>query len=198
MFSKYVAILSFAASAIAGVVTPGTYRIVNVASGSTVRAYYAPGPLFVSSTRENAGWFELVSPSLGHLSFEYTITICLKPQWDIKDAKDGGYTIANVGLNMQFMLDTSAAVFSPDNGEPVFTNRVPTVFNIESAGNGEYEVRLASLSGLSGTLNHLLCLAEMYVVLNCQGSFLTPSVIIYPDQTPACEWRLNGALAPCS
>ncbi|KAF8810380.1 hypothetical protein BYT27DRAFT_7253762 [Phlegmacium glaucopus] len=123
MFFKYVSLLIFAASAIAGTITPGTYQIVNVASDSAARAYDGPGLVFVSSYRDLAGWFEL---------------------WDISDAKDGGYTIANVGLNMIYMLDTSAAVFSPDNGELqlIRTSLAPTVFNIESAGNGEYVIKL--------------------------------------------------------
>ncbi|KAF8811401.1 hypothetical protein BYT27DRAFT_7089549 [Phlegmacium glaucopus] len=121
MFSKYVSLLIFAASAIAGTITPGTYRIVNVASDSAARVYYGSGPVFVSSYRGYGSWFEL---------------------WDISDAKDGGYTIANVGLDMIYMLDTSAAVFGPDNGEPVRTSRTPTVFNIESAGNDEYVIKL--------------------------------------------------------
>jgi hypothetical protein len=61
MFSKYVTLLAFAASAIAGAIQPGIYRLTNVASQSTVRTYSPGTPVFVSSTKENPGPFELVS-----------------------------------------------------------------------------------------------------------------------------------------
>ena len=61
MFSKYVTLLAFAATAIAGAIQPGVYRITNVASHSTVRSYNHFSPVFVTSTRENPGPFELVS-----------------------------------------------------------------------------------------------------------------------------------------
>ena len=60
MLSKYVTLLAFAASAIAGVIEPGIYRIKNVASRSTARSYEPFTPVFVSSTRENPGPYELV------------------------------------------------------------------------------------------------------------------------------------------
>ena len=60
MFSKYVTLLAFAASAIAGAIEPGVYIIRNVASHSTARSYKDFTPVFVSSTRENPGPFELV------------------------------------------------------------------------------------------------------------------------------------------
>ena len=60
MFSKYVTILAFAASAIAGVIEPGVYKIRNVASHSTARSYQAFTPVFVANTLENPGPFELV------------------------------------------------------------------------------------------------------------------------------------------
>jgi hypothetical protein len=60
MFSKYATLLAFAASAIAGAIQPGIYRITNVASQSTARSYEAyNNPVFVS--KEDAGQFELVS-----------------------------------------------------------------------------------------------------------------------------------------
>ncbi|KAF8800833.1 hypothetical protein BYT27DRAFT_7148188 [Phlegmacium glaucopus] len=122
MFSKYVvALLFFAASAIAGVVHPGIYQILNVASHSTARAQFAPGPVIVSSTREHIGDFAL---------------------WNIQNAQDGGYTIENLALDRLLMLDTFAAVLSFNNGEPVFTNRNPTVWDIEPAGNGEFVIKL--------------------------------------------------------
>ena len=61
MFSKYVTLLAFAASAIAGAIQPGIYRITNVASQSTARTYTPSNPVYVSSTREDPGPFELVS-----------------------------------------------------------------------------------------------------------------------------------------
>ena len=64
MFSKYATLLAFAASAIAGAIEPGRYRIVNVASHSTARSFSPSSPVYVSSTRENPGPFELVSSGL--------------------------------------------------------------------------------------------------------------------------------------
>ena len=61
MFSKYVTLLAFAATAIAGAIQPGIYRITNVASHSTARSYNVLSSVFVASTRENPGPFELVS-----------------------------------------------------------------------------------------------------------------------------------------
>ena len=63
MFSKYATLLAFAASAIAGAIQPGTYRITNVATQSTVRANEAYSPIYVSSTKEDSP-FELVSSGL--------------------------------------------------------------------------------------------------------------------------------------
>ena len=60
MFSKYVTLLAFAASAIAGAIKPGVYKISNVASHSTARSYTPSTPVFVASTLENPGPFELV------------------------------------------------------------------------------------------------------------------------------------------
>ena len=60
MFSKYVTLLAFAASAIAGAMKPGVYRITNVASDSTVRSYAPLTQVLISSTREFPGPFELV------------------------------------------------------------------------------------------------------------------------------------------
>ena len=64
MLSKYVTLLAFAASAIAGLIKPGIYRISNVASRTTVRSYVPQSPIYVSSSKEYAGPFELVSPCL--------------------------------------------------------------------------------------------------------------------------------------
>ena len=64
MFSKYATLLAFVASAIAGAIEPGVYKITNVASHSTARSYQAFSPVYVSSTREYAGPFELVSSGL--------------------------------------------------------------------------------------------------------------------------------------
>ena len=64
MFSKYATLLAFAATAIAGVIEPGVYRITNVASHSTARTYNPLTAIYVSSTREYAGPFELVNSDL--------------------------------------------------------------------------------------------------------------------------------------
>ena len=60
MFSKYVTLLAFAATAIAGAIQPGIYKITNVASHSTARSYTPFGQVFVSSSKEYAGPYELV------------------------------------------------------------------------------------------------------------------------------------------
>ena len=52
--------MAFAASAIAGAIQPGRYKISNVASQSTARSYEPFSLVYVSSTKENAGLFELV------------------------------------------------------------------------------------------------------------------------------------------
>jgi hypothetical protein len=68
MFFKYVALLSFTTSAIAGVIIPGIYRLVNVAaSDSSARVACGTAPVHVNR-KEVVGALELVSPSLGHLS----------------------------------------------------------------------------------------------------------------------------------
>ena len=63
MFSKYVTLLAFAANAIAGAIKPGVYKITNVDSHSTARSYHAFTPVFVSSSKEHAGPYELVGLS---------------------------------------------------------------------------------------------------------------------------------------
>ena len=64
MFFKYATLLAFAASAIAGAIEPGVYRISNVASGTTARTYNAFRPVYISNTLEYAGPYELVSLGL--------------------------------------------------------------------------------------------------------------------------------------
>ena len=63
MFSKYVTFLAFAANAIAGAIKPGVYKITSVDSHSTARSYHAFTPVFVSSSKEHAGPYELVGLS---------------------------------------------------------------------------------------------------------------------------------------
>jgi hypothetical protein len=77
MFSKAIALLLLAASAFAGQMAEGTYRITNVGSHTTARVYSDGAPIYVSSDRSNPGPFELVSPSL-IIFFEYTITDLLQ------------------------------------------------------------------------------------------------------------------------
>lgn len=109
-----------AGAAQAAAFAPGTYRIINVASHSSVRTYNAGAELFVSSTRENPGPFEL---------------------WQI-DRREDGYTIQNVGINMIRMLDSYAAVRQAVAGEPVVTNRDAGVWSIEPAGNGIFVIKV--------------------------------------------------------
>ena len=93
MFFKYATLLAFTASAIAGAIVPGIYRITNVASQSPALSFQAyDPPVSVSSTKGNAGEFELVSSCL------CLGIICLKLQWDVRDSGDGSYTLHNVGL----------------------------------------------------------------------------------------------------
>ena len=101
MFSKYATLLAFATTAIAGAIEPGVYRISNVASHSTARSYIAYSHVYVSSTKEYVGPFELVSAgseSLFFFALEYTLFISFILQWDIQDSEDGSYTLQNVGL----------------------------------------------------------------------------------------------------
>jgi hypothetical protein len=44
----------------------GIYTITNVKSQSTARVDHAGSKIYVSSTKENPGPFQLVSPSLDH------------------------------------------------------------------------------------------------------------------------------------
>ena len=88
------------------------------------------------------------------------LIVCLKLQWDIKDFEDGSYILRNVGQGLfatapdsvgpkllwSYNLSHILSIF-PKLGAPVKTGSRATGFNIESAGNGEYVVRLATLSG---------------------------------------------------
>ena len=64
MFSKYATLLAFAASAIAGAIEPGIYRIINVASETSARSYKPYSPVYVSSSFEIPGNYEVVSLGL--------------------------------------------------------------------------------------------------------------------------------------
>jgi len=112
MFFKYATLLAFAASAFAGDIQPGVYKIINVASHSTARSYNPSNPVFVSSTREFPGPFEL---------------------WDVKDSVDGSYTLRNIGLN-------TIAAAGPSGF--VVTEPKATSFSIEPAGDGEFVIKL--------------------------------------------------------
>ncbi|MFC7585609.1 RICIN domain-containing protein [Nonomuraea antimicrobica] len=109
-----------ASSAPAAAFEPGTYKIINVASHSSVRDYNAGGELFVSSTRENPGPFEL---------------------WQI-ERSGSGYTIQNVGINMIKMLDSYATARQTVEGEAVVTNRHPSTWSIAPAGEGTYVIKV--------------------------------------------------------
>ncbi|MEV7010764.1 hypothetical protein [Streptosporangium sp. NPDC051022] len=97
---------------------PGIYRIVNVASHSSLRAYHPGRPVFVSSTRENPGPFEL---------------------WKIAQSGDG-FTIENVGLSY-----TGGSAYTvarrTEEGEPVVTGHRPTPWSIETAGDDLYVIK---------------------------------------------------------
>ena len=72
---------------------------------------------------------------------------------------DGSYTLRNVGLGTfatasvgpWFLLRSHSLSHIPSTypkpAEAVLTGREGTSFSIESAGNGEFVVRLATLSG---------------------------------------------------
>jgi hypothetical protein len=93
---------------------PGTYRIFNVASHSSLRAYNAGQVAYVSSTREYPGPFEL---------------------WKI-ERSGSTYTIKNVGL------DSYAAAPQTEEGASVVTNRAPSTWSIESAGDNTYVIKV--------------------------------------------------------
>jgi len=112
MFSKYITLLAFAASAIAGVIKPGVYRIFSVHSHSSARSYEALTPVFVSSTKENPGPFEL---------------------WDVIEPEDGSYILRNLGLR---------TFASGSAGELVETRPVVTSYNIEPAGDSQFVIML--------------------------------------------------------
>ena len=56
----------------------GVYKIINVASNSSVRSYNASDVIYVASTLENPGPFEL---------------------WTLTNNRDGSVTFLNLGLN---------------------------------------------------------------------------------------------------
>ncbi|WP_327092435.1 RICIN domain-containing protein [Nonomuraea sp. NBC_01738] len=99
---------------------PGTYKITNVASHSSVRDYNAGGDLFVSSTRENPGPFEL---------------------WQVEQS-GSEFTIQNVGINMINGLDSYATARQAAEGEPVVTNRDASTWSIAPAGEGTYVIKV--------------------------------------------------------
>jgi hypothetical protein len=75
MLSKAIAVLLVATCAIAGHIKEGTYRIVNVESHTTARLY-KPGEIYVSSSKEYPGPYEIVSPNLASFFFEYATSHC--------------------------------------------------------------------------------------------------------------------------
>ncbi|MBT2232537.1 RICIN domain-containing protein [Nonomuraea sp. NEAU-A123] len=98
---------------------PGVYRIVNAASGTALRAYKSGGTIFVSSTLENPGPFEL---------------------WEIAQAEDG-YTIKNVGLSLNGP-PANASARQTEQGEPVVTGSAPTTWSIRPAGGGTFVIKV--------------------------------------------------------
>jgi hypothetical protein len=71
-FFKYVALLSFAATVIAGAISPGTYLIINTAYDG---AFATVQCVFIYNTGENPGPYEFVSPSLGRLSLNMLLQL---------------------------------------------------------------------------------------------------------------------------
>lgn len=120
MFSKLAVLALFVTSVIAGLLPEGVYRITNVASSSSARVYRPGSEIFVRSTKEDPGPFEL---------------------WQLKGASDDGYIIRNIGLGEVSEADPFAAVMYPTPGEPVVTSRRATVFNIEPAGDGTFVIK---------------------------------------------------------
>ncbi|MEV8637918.1 hypothetical protein AB0395_40340 [Streptosporangium sp. NPDC051023] len=98
---------------------PGIYRIINVASGTSLRAYIPGRPIFVASTREYPGPFEL---------------------WKITRS-GGGVTIKNVGLSDVGRFGAYAVARRPEEGEPVITGHRPTIWSLESAGDDTYVIK---------------------------------------------------------
>jgi len=92
----------------------GTYKFINVASGSSVRSYKKDETIYVASTRELPGPFE---------------------HWEVTVAT-AGYTIKNVGLNAYCKADAS-------KGEPVITDDASTVFEISNADEETYVIKIA-------------------------------------------------------
>jgi len=118
MLSKIFAVCSIAvlvATDVAASIRPGVYRITNVASHSSVRTYNRDNPLFVASTREYPGPFEL---------------------FDIQNAEgSSGYTFKNVGL------DKFVSAAEDTKGEPLFANGKAEAFSVEEAGGGQYVIK---------------------------------------------------------
>ncbi|KAK5809540.1 hypothetical protein F5H01DRAFT_369412 [Linnemannia elongata] len=94
----------------------GLYKITNVASRSTVRSYNPRTQVYIASTREAPGPFEM-----------------WKGQYD---NVHHGYILHNVGLSL------GAAVHKVGDGEPVSTAGTPTVFQIEPAGDSSFAIKV--------------------------------------------------------
>jgi hypothetical protein len=98
---------------------PGIYRIINAASDTSLRAYRSGEPVFVSSTREFPGPFEL---------------------WEIARV-EGGYTIKNVGL-IGTGQPSHTEARPTAAGAPVVTGATPTAWSIEAGGNGTHVIKV--------------------------------------------------------
>ncbi|MEU9888542.1 hypothetical protein [Sphaerisporangium sp. NPDC051011] len=97
---------------------PGVYRILNLESGTSLRTYTPGRPIFVASTREHPGPFEL---------------------WEITRTQ-GGFTIKNVGLSGRGPASYASARQTGE-GEPVIAGGEPMTWSIESAGDDTYVIK---------------------------------------------------------
>ncbi|MEU6718690.1 hypothetical protein ABZ897_45110 [Nonomuraea sp. NPDC046802] len=97
---------------------PGVYRIVNVEAETSLRAYASFRPIFVNSTPQDPGPYEL---------------------WDIAQTEDG-FTIENVGLRDRGApAYASARQTKEDN--LVITSGEPMDWSIESADDDTYVIK---------------------------------------------------------
>ncbi|KAF7368155.1 hypothetical protein MVEN_00134500 [Mycena venus] len=108
-----VHVQSVGASAASYSLDAGRYRILDVSTNSWLRGYTPDVPLYVSLTREFPGPFA---------------------EWDVKPAKEGAFTIRNVGLDSSVYVGNDKTILVGPKQDPV-------PFAIEAAGDDTFVVK---------------------------------------------------------
>ncbi|KAJ7851346.1 hypothetical protein B0H13DRAFT_2360185 [Mycena leptocephala] len=101
------------ASAGAYSLEPGRYQILDFPRNSQLRSYTEDDPVFVRLTLEFPGPFG---------------------EWEVKPAKEGAFTISNVGLNGPVYVGNDKTIIAGNK-------RTEVPFAIEAAGGGTFVVK---------------------------------------------------------